>query len=44
MARVDAVLESAPPSAATYVLRLLVHAVDPDEARWGAGGVFSLLI
>lgn len=31
MEQVDAVLEMAPPSSATYVLRLLAHATDPEQ-------------
>lgn len=38
MEAVDGLLESVPPSASTYVLRLLVHAVDPAEV-WGGGTV-----
>ena len=34
---VDGLLESVPPSASTYVLRLLVHAVDPEEVGVGRG-------
>ena len=33
MEQVDAVLEMAPPSSATYVLRLLAHATDPEQVR-----------
>jgi hypothetical protein len=33
MQRVDAVLESVPPSSATYILRLLTHAEDPQQVR-----------
>ncbi|KAL4435462.1 hypothetical protein ABPG77_006224 [Micractinium sp. CCAP 211/92] len=37
---VDGLLESVPPSASTYVLRLLVHAVDPAEvARENADAI-----
>lgn len=37
---VDGLLESVPPSASTYVLRLLVHAVDPEEvARENADAI-----
>lgn len=40
MEAVDGLLESVPPSASTYVLRLLVHAVDPAEvARENADAV-----
>jgi hypothetical protein len=31
MEHIDVVLESVPPCSATYVLRLLTHATDPDQ-------------
>ena len=39
MERVDAVIESVPPSSATYTLRLLAHADDQRQVRgWATAG------